>query len=170
MITREKGGNKGFDFDYNLILNNPSEDEIWNPKDAKEALIDAFKEAVKGTLYSTPENSKTAITIKVKDKKHSIILHSCDFAVVYKLKNSGDTFYKFIRFNKSNNSYSWEIRNLSKNVDDKLKWLKQNIDDYWLIIKEEYLKVKNSNDDLDKHSFQLFYESVNNVFNSFYNQ
>lgn len=36
VVTRIKGGNKGFDFDYNLILNNPDEEHCWEPKFAKK--------------------------------------------------------------------------------------------------------------------------------------
>lgn len=38
VVTRIKGGNKGFDFDYNLILNNPDEE----PKFAKKTLLNAL--------------------------------------------------------------------------------------------------------------------------------
>lgn len=43
--------------------------------------IHAFNEAVKGTSYSPPEDSTSAITIKVIDKKNSKIIRSCDFSI-----------------------------------------------------------------------------------------
>ena len=35
------------------------------------------------------------------------------------------------------------------------------------VSKEEYLKLKNNNKDPNKHSFQLFYETINNVYNHY---
>ena len=35
----------------------------------------------------------------------------------------------------------------------------------WNEIREEYLKIKNANKDLNKHSFSLYLEAVNNVYN-----
>lgn len=47
------------------------------------------------------------------------------------------------------------------------KWLIDNVDGHWNYIKEEYLKLKNNNKDINNHSFQLFYEAVSNVYNRF---
>lgn len=170
LITRVKGGNKGFDFDYNLILNcEPG--YHWKPKFAKEKLMQAFDEAIKGTKYDHPEDSTTSITLKVKDTRNSRIVHSCDFAIIYypELEEGEDEYFKYIRNNKKNGQshYTWEVRNCSRNVDFKLEWLKENIDNYWDVIKEEYLKVKNANNNPNKHSFQLFFETINNLFNAY---
>lgn len=170
LITRVVNGNKGFDFDYNLILN-CEKGYYWKPEFAKEKLLLAFDKAVKGTKYDHPENSTTSITIKVKDKKNSKVLHSCDFAIIYypELQENETEYFKYIRNNKVNgeNHYTWEIRNCSKNIDYKLEFLKQNLDNYWDAVKEEYLKVKESNKNPDKHSFQLYFEAINNLFNSY---
>lgn len=168
LITRVKDGNKGFDFDYNLILNSPSANEYWKPKFAKETLIEAFKKAIKGTQYDYPENSTTSITIKVKDRNNSKIIHSCDFAVIY--YPTDEDYFKYVRFNKEKNNYTWEVRNCSRNYHDKLEWLKNNVNGYWNAITEEYLKVKEGNKDPNKHSFQLYYETINNLINQFYYQ
>lgn len=170
LITRKINGNKGFDFDYNIILNHRKSNEgyYWKPKYAKETLINAFREVVKDTEYSDPENSTTSITIKVKDRKNSKIIHSCDFAVIYYPNDAEDNHYKYIRFNKPTH-YTWEIRNISKNIDDKLYWLKENVKNYWNILKEHYLNLKNINQDENKHSFQLYYETINNIYNKFHN-
>lgn len=170
LITRKVGGNKGFDFDYNLIINNPDEDHYWNADFAKKTLMNAFNEAVKGTRYDCPEDSTTAITIKVKDKKHSKIIHSCDFAIVYypDLEEEEESYFKYVRHDKQRDKYTWEIRNCSKNYDNKIEWLKENVDGYWEEIKDEYLKVKEANQNSDKHSFQLYFEAVNNVYNHNY--
>ncbi len=177
LITRIKDGNQGFDFDYNLILNPPKEaNKIWNAKFARTTIKAALEEAIKNTKYNKVSDTKSGITIKVVDHKNSKILHSCDFSVVYYpdieddgSKNS-DNFYKYARFDKSTSNITWEIRNNSRNYDDKLEWLQDNLPNYWVIIKEEYLLVKNSNKDENKHSFQLYLEAVCNIFNQFYNE
>lgn len=162
VVTRIKGGNKGFDFDYNLILNNPDGE----PKFAKKTLLNAFREAVKGTLFSDPEDSTSVITIKAKDRTKSRILYSADFAIIYYVNdNNNNRYYKYIR--RKENQYTWEIRKLSRNIDAKYDWLKENVEDYWDDIKEEYLKVKNSNKIKDKHSYVLYMEAINNLYNHY---
>ena len=165
LITRIKNGNKGFDFDYNLILN-CEEGYHWKPDYARIEVFKAFDEAIKGTNYSHPQNSSVAFTIKVKDTANNRIIHSCDFAVVY-YHDKKSSQYKYSRYDKSTNKYTWEIRKYTKNYLDKLLWLKEFVPNYWEEIKNEYLKLKDKNNDLDKHSFQLFYETVNNVYNHY---
>lgn len=164
LITRVKGGNKGFDFDFNLILN-CEEGHYWKPKYARQEVTKAIDEAVKGTKYDHPQDSKVAITIKVKDTKQSKILHSCDFAVVYYPDENSDE-HKYVKLDLTNNQYSWETRKYTKDYHAKLDWLKDNVDNYWDEIKKEYLKLKDNNKDINKRSFQLFYEAINNVYNN----
>ena len=170
LITRIVGGNQGYDFDYNLILNNPDENHYWKPDFAREALFRAFQIAIKGSIFNKIENSKSAITIKAVDNRNSRIVQSCDFAVIYYPNDQEYSYFKYARYNKVNNIYTWEVRQLSINVDEKLNWIKENVDRGWEIVKEEYLKVKNSNSDIDKHSFQLYLEAINNVYNQEYYQ
>ena len=82
LITRIKNGNKGFDFDYNLIVNYDNGD-MWKADYARKEITKALDKAILGTKYDHPQNSEVAMTIKVKDTKKSKIIHSCDFAVVY---------------------------------------------------------------------------------------
>ena len=169
LIMREIDGNKGFDLDYNLILNNPDADHIWNPDFAKKTLMKAFDEAIKGTMFDHPEDSTTSITIKVKDPKHSRILRSVDFAVVYYPEDEEYSYYKYVRFNKRKGNYTWEVRKSSYAAEENLRWLKDNIDGYWMDIKEEYKHLKNVNHDPNKHSFQLYFEAINNVYSHWAN-
>ena len=164
LITRIKGGNKGFDFDYNLILNcDPG--YHWNPDYARIEVTKAIDEAIKGTDYDHPQNSSVAFTIKVKNTKQSKIIHSCDFAVIY-YPDGEYNQHKYSRLDTKTNQYTWEIRKYTKNYHEKLDWLKNNVNDYWDQIKKEYLKLKDNNKDPNKHSFQLFYETINNVYNN----
>ena len=166
LITRVKGGNKGFDFDYNIIINN-DDDGVWKADYARKEFTKALDEAIKGTKYSHPENQSVAITIKVKDTKNSKILHSCDFAVVYYPGDVNDG-HMCSKMNLETNKCIWNMRKYTKDYLDKLDWLKDNVSKYWDKVKIEYLKLKNANNDPEKHSFQLFYEAINNLIDQYY--
>ena len=160
LVTRLVRGNKGYDFDYNLILMNYCND--YSAKEFKEAFINAFNKATRGTQYSCAENSTSAITIKVIDQNNKRILHSCDFAIIaYADADAPEEGYYYIR-NLKDGRYQWAFRNLSKNVDDKLNVILDYWIDGWKAIKDEYIKLKCRQ---DKHSFILYLETINNVYN-----
>ena len=164
LITREVKGNKGYDFDYNLIIPTPT-DFKWNAKVVKEQFMNAFKKALKGYKYSDPQDSTSSFTIKVVDKNHNKIEHSCDFAIIYYDEGIAENGYYYLRNNKNQGRYSFEFRELSRNVDGKLEEIKEYYEHGWNIVRDEYLKVKNNNKDPNKHSFVLYLEAVNNVYN-----
>jgi hypothetical protein len=168
LITRIKGGNQGFDFDYNLVLNNPDSEHVWNPKYAKETLMNVFREAVKNTLYKDPTDSTSVITIKVVDQKKNSIIHSCDFAIIYYPEQDDSHYYKYVKHNKRVQNYTWEERELSKFVDEKKDWIIDN--NHWQDVRDEYLKLKNNNNDSEKKSFSLYHEAVHNVFNWYHQE
>lgn len=60
--------------------------------------------------------------------------------------------------------YSFEMRNLSHKSDYK-RYEILKYSDGWNCIREEYLKLKNKNRDPDKHSYILYLEAINNVYN-----
>ena len=66
--------------------------------------------------------------------------------------------------NWKNGGYSFVFRKLSKNVDWKLDEI-LNYDNGWNMIREEYLKLKNANNDNNKKSYVLYLEAINNVYN-----
>lgn len=165
LITRVVGGNKGFDFDYNVIINY-DDGQMWKADYARKEFTKALDKAIEGTQYDHPQNSSVAVTIKVKDVKQSRIRHSCDFAIVYYPGNKDDG-YKFAKLNLKTNQITWEMREHTKQYRSKLDWLRENVNGYWNRIMDEYLRLKNSNNDPNKHSFQLFYEALNNVFNRY---
>ena len=163
LITRVKKGNTGFDFDYNLVIETPT-DFTWKAKEVKLGFIRAFNEALIGTNYKCAEDSTSAITIKVVDTQNSKIVHCCDFAIIYYLSDDPNDGYKYIRNNK-NGKYTFEMRKVSTNLNSKIDKIESYWNNGWNIIRDEYLTVKNSNKDVDKHSFILFLEAVNNVYN-----
>lgn len=135
----------------------------WKPT-IRQSVFDAFQQSIKGTRFTTVENSTSVITIKQVDKKNKKVIVGCDFSVVFYPNDDESGYYKYARFNKNQQNYTWEIRNVSRFNDDKLNWLKENYDGIWNDIKDEYLKLKDNNPQ-KKHSFVLFHEAINNIYN-----
>lgn len=159
LIMRDTSGNKGYDFDYNLIL--PNKPQL-KPAKVKEYFRLAFNHAVKGTAYKCPEDSTTVLTVKVVNKKQNRIAHSCDFAIIYYPYEDTDEGYFYLK-NWKDGNYSFEFRRLSEGADSKLDEISQ-YSDWWNRIKVEYKKLKNNNKQ-NKRSFVLYLESINNVYN-----
>ena len=170
LITRIKGGNKGYDFDYNLILTPPGDGYLYIAKVIKQDFMNALKTALKGTKYSFPKDSTSSITIKVVDKNGKKIEHSCDFAIIYYGSNDGDDGYFYLRNNKRQPGYQFVFRTSNFYLDEKVQEI--IADEGWPYIREEYLLLKNNNHK-NKHrkpSFALYAEAVNNVYNQMYRQ
>lgn len=162
LITRIKDGNSGYDFDYNLVMNS---NFSWEPV-IRQLFFDAFKKAINGTRFNKIENSTSVITIKQIDKSNSKVIVGCDFSVVFYPNDDDSGYYKYSRLNKLQQSYTWEIRNVSRFSKDKLNWLEKNYNNIWNDIRKEYLKLKNSNFQ-EKRSFILFHEAINNIYNQY---
>lgn len=168
LVTRIKGGNRGYDFDYNLILTPPGDGYLYRAKIIKDEFMTAFKVALQGTKYSFPQDSTSSITIKVYDKGKTKIAHRCDFAIVHYGSNEGIDGYYFLRNHKPQQSYQFAFRSSNFDIDEKVQEI--IADDGWPYIKEEYLLLKNINEGKVKHSFSLYAEAVNNVYNQMYLQ
>ncbi len=159
MITREINGNVGYDFDVNIRVND--EDENYNAEEIRNILKKAFDKYSHLFSYDYAEDSSRVITIKVKDKKKSRILHSCDFAVVFDC-NTGKQQY--IRYNKTQNIYVWEYQPDSfYRLEEKIKWIKKN--GLWQEVRNKYLINKGNNSDSNKKSRSIFAETVAQVYN-----
>ena len=120
LVTRIREGNSGYDFDYNLIIQRWG--DMYNSKDmvVKQGFMDAFKEAVKGTPYSSPKDSTSAITIKVVDRKQKKILRSCDFAIIYYEDCSVNNGYYYLRNDKKRNIYEFVFRSINSGIEGKM--------------------------------------------------
>lgn len=167
LVTRIKGGNKGYDFDYNLILTPPEDGYCYIAKVIKQQFMDALKIALKGTKYSFPKDSTSSITIKVVDKNGKKIEHSCDFAIIYYGNSDGYDGYYYLRNNKPQQSYQFVFRTFNSNINEKVQDIIE--DNGWSYIREEYLLLKNINGS-KKPSFSLYTEAVNNIYNQMYLQ
>ena len=162
MITRDRNSNNGFDFDVNIGVNDP--DENYSPKEIRDILrrgLDKVNRPYQHSLlrYGYTEDSTRVLTIKVKDKENSRILHSCDFCIVY---DYGNGCQQYIRYNKQQNNYSWE--NQPKGyveLPSKIEWIKKQ--GLWQQVRDYYIYKKNINDNPDKHSRTIFAETVHEI-------
>lgn len=164
LVTREKGGNKGFDFDYNFIIPHPGEGYYWKADVIKKQFTEALKFALKGTNYSKIQDSTSSITIKVVDRTNSRILHGCDFAIIYYSEDEDFNGYYYLKNWKNQKRYSFEQRISSIDIDEKLDVI-LSYENGWNMIRDEYIKLKNRNRDINKRSFVLYLEAVNNIYN-----
>ena len=127
MITRDRNSNTGFDFDVNIEVNDP--DENYSPKEIRtifrrglDKVTNPYGIAI--FKYDYAEDSTRVLTIKVKDKTNSRILHSCDFCIIHKC-NDGQQQY--IHYNKKQNSYSWEFQPKGfMELPSKIEWIKKH--------------------------------------------
>ena len=157
MVTCDMGSNIGFDFDINILVND--DDEEYCAKDIKNILMRAFNKFAYKYRYDSREDSTRVFTIKVKDTKHSRVLHSCDFAVV---KSCDDFRKKYIRLNKKSNIYTWEKQSSHYySLPPKIEFCKDH--SLWGIVRDTYIRKKNLNSDKNKKSRSIFAETINQV-------
>lgn len=156
MITYDAKSNIGFDFDINLHVNDDNED--YTPKEIRYIIRNAINRIAISHGYDYCEDSTRVLTIKQKDYKHSKILHSCDFAIVFNGRNG----QQYIRYNKDTGNYTWEFQGDGfETLPEKIDWLKGN--DLWGTLQDYYIEKKNRNNNPDKHSRSIFAESVNEM-------
>lgn len=158
MITYDTKSNKGFDFDFDLAINDDNED--YTPDKIRYIIKNAINQVAPRYGYKHCEDSTRVLTIKKVNTFNSTIEHRCDFALVYNCK---DGRQQYIRFNKKNGNYTWEFQGKGfKNLDNKIAWLKQN--GYWIELQDYYIDKKNSNDNPNKHSRSILAESINEMY------
>lgn len=158
MITYDTKSNIGFDFDFDLEIND--DEENYEPAEIRHIMKNAIDRVAPKYGYNYCEDSTRVLTIKKVNTYASRIIHSCDFALVY---NCGNEKQQYIRFNKKNGNYIWEYQGKGfENLDKKIKWLKDN--KYWTEFRRYYIYKKNINDNPDKHSRSILAESVNEMY------
>lgn len=162
MITNDIKSNVGFDFDINIEVN--GDDEKYSAREIKEKLMNSFNRVIRKYCeklhYKCCENNTRVFTIKVIDHKNSKILHSCDFAIVY---NCSDGSQQYIRYNKSQNNYSWTYQTKAfSNLNERAKSIKKS--GLWNNVKDLYLIKKNANTDIHKKSCSIYAETINEIY------
>lgn len=163
MITYDRKSNIGFDFDFDLEIND--DEENYCPDEIRYIMKNAIDQVSPWYGYKTCEDSTKVLTIKKIDTFKSQILHSCDFALVYNCENGKQ---QYIRFNKKNGNYTWEYQGKGfKNLDNKIAWLKYN--EFWGELQDYYIDKKNRNNNPNKHSRSILTESINEMYQIYNN-
>lgn len=158
MITYDRKSNIGFDFDFDLEINDYNED--YKPAQIRHIIKNATDQVAPRYGYKYCEDSTRVLTIKKVNIFTSRILHSCDFAIVY---NCEDGRQQYIRFNKDHNNYTWEYQGKGfKRLENRITWLKAN--GYWGELQDYYIYKKNCNNNPNKHSRSIFAESINEMY------
>lgn len=162
MITRDCNSNTGFDFDVNIQVNDPDED--YSAEEIRNILHKGLDKVTNPYGYSIfgydyTEDSTRVLSIKVKDRVNSRILHSCDFCIIYEC---GDGRQQYIRYNKKQNSYSWEYQPKGfYKLPDKIEWIKKN--GLWQQVRDSYIDKKNANTNDKKKSRSIFAETIQQI-------
>lgn len=161
MITRDMNSNIGFDFDVNITVND--EDEDYSATDIRNIMRTAITKVSRRYGFTKCEDSTRVITIKMTNRFRSTVEHSCDFAIVY-----GN---QYIRFNKKNQTYSWEYQTKGyRDIENKAETLKNDKNKkYGAEVRDVYIYKKNCNDNPDKHSRSIYAETINEVYRRYLN-
>lgn len=170
MITYDTKSNVGFDFDINIEPND--EGGTYPAKQLRKTFQNALNQIAPKYGFDYPEASTRVLTIKVKDRKNSRIIYSCDFAIVNDYKDEdGYDCQEYIRFNKSHNSYGWcEQPDGYYMLPNKIEWAKES--GLWGEVRKRYIEKKDENSDPHIHSRTIFAQTVHEICQKygFYNE
>jgi len=158
MVTMDMASNVGYDFDVNIRVND--DEEEYSAQEIRQILKKAFDQYNRYFSYGYTEDSTRVLTIKVKDRKNSRIVHSADFAVV---NDCDDGRQQYIRFNKSQNSYTWEYQPKPYYQLAERTELIKGYPQLWKEVRDVYFYKKNHNPN-KKKSRALFAETINEVY------
>ncbi len=162
MITYDQKSNVGFDFDFNIYPN--YDEEEYDAKQIKLLFKQALDKHVKEHGFDYAEDSTRVLTIKIKDKKHSRVLFSVDFAFVHDYAdNDGTKCQEYIHYNKKQGVYTWEEQpDGYYMLPEKITWIKTQ--GLWTSeLRPYYLAKKNANTDPDTHSRTIFTIAVHEI-------
>lgn len=160
MVTYDVESNVGFDLDVDIHVN---DDECrFSAKEIKTKIRLALDKVAYQYGYDHAEDSTRVLTIKVKDRKNSKILHSCDFAIVNDYIDDDNERQEYIHFNKKQNKYSWKEQSQGFYLlDEKAEWIKDS--GYQEEMRNLYIIKKNRNTDCHKHSRSIYAETVHEI-------
>lgn len=164
MITYDAKSNMGYDFDFNIEVNDGN--DRYKPKQLKNMLQNAIDAVCVKYGYDHLEDSTRVLTIKMKNRKKSCILHSCDFAIVNNyIDDDGYEGQEYIHNDKHEN-YTWcEQPEGYYMQPDKIDWIKEN--DLWDVMLKLYIEKKNRNNDPNVHSRTIFAVTVHEICQKF---
>lgn len=155
------------DLDYNLNIQKCA--NINDGRTIKNAVIKAFNKVLRAYGLSNCEDSTSSITTKlIVLKSYPKTQFKIDICIVS--MNSDGTWRRLIHEktgNVSRDRFYWSEAPHSKNVRSKTVQIKDA--GYWALVRDEYLKVKNSYLKINDHNhpaFVCYFEAVNNVYNT----
>lgn len=161
MITYDAKSNVGYDFDIDIEVNDSG--NKFPPKKLKNMLQNAISDVCTKYGYDCPENSTRVLTIKMKNREKSCIIHSCDFAIVTNyIDGEGYEGWKYIHYDKTHRKYTWCKQPKGYYMlPDKVDWIKEN--GLWNALRDLYIEKKNRNDDPNVHSRSIFAITVHEI-------
>ena len=157
MVTMDYSSNVGYDFDINLHVND--DEENYSAEEMRRILKNAFDKFNHLFQYDYSEDSTRVLTIKVKDRQHSKVLHSADFAIVYDCSNGKQ---QYVHYNKKQQTYNWEYQPKPYyKLGERVALIKKH--NLWQNVRELYIDKKNNNP-MNKKSRSLFAETINDIY------
>lgn len=161
MITFDSTTNIGFDFDINIEINDHNED--YSASEIRQILINALNRVILQRGFNYVENNTRVLTIKKIDLLRSKNQYSCDIAIVNNyIDKNGQPHQEYIRYNKSQNSYTWEEHPSPYNLEQKISKIKKY--NRWNEVFELYIDKKNYNTNKNKKSRSLFAETIKEIY------
>lgn len=165
MVTRN--GNGPFDLDYNLILQNYPEEFDHDLCGLKRVIRETLDSIFRRVNFSFGQDSQSAITIlEFPVPSKSPVFHA-DLAILSK-NVEGD--FQRLTYNKQifSEGYTWCKLPDSHRVGRRADMLRQQ--GYWAEVRKAYLDRKNwyLRSLHDRTSFQIYVETVNEVFQRHY--
>lgn len=168
LITQNE--NEDIDLDYNLvIININSSWDINDCKQIKEYVKKKFNDVLKNSGLGACSDSKSCLSTK---KLHFIedyqTKFSIDLAIVYEDKYGN---WRRLIHKKTGivflDEWIWNISRNSKELTNKVKWIKDN--NLWSKLRNAYLNKKNMylrRGDNEHPSFICYIEAVNEIYNN----
>ena len=166
LVTRVIGGDGSFNLEYFIIVPAPKEGFRYKAELLKKRFMNGVAQAIRNTKYPTPEDATTTISFKIADVKKPELAHNVELAIIYFDKNEIDNGYFYINKKQKDGAdvYSFDKRPLSINAET----MHVAIHDHnvWTPVREEYIKLKNAPENEGKHSFEIFWQTINNIYNT----
>lgn len=155
------------DLDYNLEI--VKVEEVEDCKNTKECVRKAFNEVLREHGWNDCKDSKSSLTT---EKRYFVEGNRTEFSidVCIVCRDSNKNYYRLIHEKTGcicYDNYYWNKAPNSSKVRKKAEYIKNH--GKWLLVREQYLNIKNKylrQSDHKHPSFVCYIEAVNNVYNS----
>lgn len=166
LITQN--GNEPIDLDYNLVVIN-SEWDIYDCKKIKEYIKEKFNYVLENNDEHDCNDSKSCLsTKKMHLEGDDSTKFSIDLAIV--CEDQDGAWHRLIHKKTGcvdHDEWIWNISRNSKELTNKVKWIKDN--NLWSELRNAYLDKKNmylKRGDNEHPSFICYIEAVNEIYNN----